>query len=400
MDDSLWVAAVEGGRLQGLEIDPGSEEVRWGSIYWARVTTIDASLDAAWLDLDGDNTGLLNNADVRIRNKDGTYSKGGEKAIGKVLKAGQMIAVQAKSAYKPVGGIEPTREDKSPRMSMEIALPGRYLIHLPLMKENQVSQRIRDKKLRKQLLDMMSAMDNTSGCILRSAAADTQTDVLVREGKILREIWEQLKRHLQGDEAGLIMLGPDAVHRILGDMAGANVTNIEIVTMERYQSAEEWCEIYAPDLVTRIRPVELANPHENLSLFDFRDINGQIEDLLQPYVILGGSGVLLIQETAALTAIDVNRGGDKGSNLAINIEAAAEIARQIRLRNLGGILIIDFLRLPGKKEEKKLLEALEKAFREDPCTVQIHGVTALGLYEITRTRRTPPLQDRLETAPA
>ena len=125
-DGSLWAAALQDGRLEGLEVDPAFEEVRSGSIYWARVKTIDAALDAVFVDLDGDNTGILYNKDVRIKNKDGTYKKGGDIAIGKVLRPGQMVTVQANSAYLPTDSYDYiNRESKLPQVSMDVTLPGR-----------------------------------------------------------------------------------------------------------------------------------------------------------------------------------------------------------------------------------------------------------------------------------
>lgn len=399
MGESLWVATVEKNKLSGLEIDPENEEVRWGSLYWAKVTHIDKALDAAYVDLDGDNTGILNNADIRLPDKKGGIKKGGDVAIGKLLSPGDMIAVQAKSGYLPrLDSTDLTMEDKSTRVSMNITLPGRHLIYSPMMSDNRISKRIHDKKQRKQLTKMLNNVENIQGCILRASAANTQTDVLIREGSILKKIWEQLQEFLSGKEVGLIMLGPDAVQRTLSDQAGRIIDTIDIVTMDTYQDVEEWCEIYAPDLVTKVTPVELPDQHADLGLFDFRDILDQIEDLFQPYVLMNGGGNIIIQETAALCAIDINRGSDTRSKLAINLDAVKEIGRQIRLRNLGGIVVIDFLKMANKKEKEKLMAALDDLVTEDPCTVQIHGLTALGLVEITRNRRTPPLQERLDLA--
>ena len=399
MEGSLWVATVEKNKLTGLEIDPSDEEVRWGSIYWAKVTHIDKALDAAYVELDEDNAGLLNNADVHITDKKGNIKKGGDVAIGKLLHPGDYIAVQAKSGYLPrLDSTDLTIEDKSARVSMNITLPGRHLIYSPMMGENRISKRIHDKKQRKQLTKMLNNVENIKGCILRASAANTQTDMLIRESNILKEIWERLQEFLAGNEAGLIMLGPDAVQRTLSDQASSTIDTIDIVTMEQYQHVEEWCEIYAPDLVTKVTPVELPDQEADLGLFDFHDILDQIEDLFQPYVLMNGGGNIIIQETAALCAVDINRGSDTRSKLTINLDAAQEIGRQIRLRNLGGIIIIDFLKMTHKKEKDSLASALENIAREDPCTVQIHGLTVLGLVEITRKRRTPPLQERLDLA--
>ena len=135
---------------------------------------------------------------------------------------------------------------------------------------------------------------------------------------------------------------------------------------------------------------------DDMALFYERDMIGQIESLFDPYVLLPGGGSIIVQKTAALTAVDVNKGGDKRSNLAVNIEAAQEVARQMRLRNIGGIMVVDFLGFKSKKDEVAVLEGLDKAVNQDPCTVQVHGRTALGLVEITRKRRTPPLEERFE----
>lgn len=400
MDGSLWSAALEGGKLTGLEVDPSQEEVRWGSIYWARVFRIDTSLDAAFVDLDGSNKGILNCGDVYITNEDGSVTRGGSVAIGKLLRPGQMIAVQAKSGYLPKTEEDDNlhSEDKIPAVSMNIALNGRYLIYTPMAPENRVSQRIRNKQLRQSLMSMLDALDDVRGMILRAAAAHTQTDILIRESKILKAIWEQLKPHFTGDESGLIMEGHDALQRILADYSSKRIERIEVVTMDHYQQVEEWCEIFAPDLVPKIAPVEVDDPEEGLALFEHRDLMGQIEDLFQPYAVLSSGGSIIIENTAALVAIDVNSGGDKRSRLATNIEAAEEIARQIRLRNLGGMILVDFLKMKSKDDAEALRKAFEDFIMDDPCTVQLHGMSSLGLMEITRSRRTPALQERFDSA--
>lgn len=400
LDGSIWVAALgEDGRLAGLEVDPASEEVRWGSIYWAKVARIDKAMDAAYIALDGENIGILHNADVRIRRKNGTVVKGGEKDIGKYIQPGQMIAVQAKSAYLPREDDDNIPdEDKKPRLTMNIALPGRYLIHVPLEKENRVSQRIRDKKLRKQLQAMLDGNPDCHGCILRAAATDMQTEFLVREAKILADIWAQVQVHFEGDRPQLVMLGPDAVQRALSDQSAHRISSIRLTTLEHLQIAQDWCGIFAPDLMTRIEAVKIDNADSEFALFEYADVVPQIEGVLQPYAILPSGAAVIIQETAALTAIDVNRGADQRSNAAINMDCAWEIARQLVLRNMGGAIVIDFLKVNNKAEQKEIAEYMDSWFlANDPCTVQVHGFTALGMLELTRQRRTPPLMERYQS---
>lgn len=394
-----WVAALNKRRLYGLDVDPPHEEVRWGSIYWAKVDRIDKTLDAAFLDLDGDNKGLLFARDYKADPGDSGKAKK-DTPLSQNINPGDFLLVQAKAGYiqRLAEGDTDSQQDegKLPRMSMNISLPGRYLIFMPMENENRISRRIRDKDLRARMMNLLEDLKECSGCILRAAAANIQTDILVREAKILREMWDQLNDFTGGDYSELIMLGPDAIQRTLSDQAGRHIESIEVVTMEDFQTVEDWCDIFAPDLMTRIEPVEIRDPERDLSLFEHYDLIKQIEDLFRPYTILPGGGSVIIEETAALIAVDVNRGADKGSNLDINIRAAEEIAHQLRLRNIGGTVIIDFLRMKSNKDRQALTESLKTAFDHDPCTVQIHGFTNLGLVEIARARRTPPLKDRLE----
>lgn len=398
MAGGVWVAALEKNTLQGLEFDPPVEEVRWGSIYWAKVARIDKAQDAVYVNLDGDNIGILYNADVRIKNKGDNYAKGGNKDIGKYLQPGEMIAVQAKSGFLPEGDMPFAKAgSKSPRVSMNITLPGRYLIYSPMEKENRISQRIKDPEMRAQMHKVLDSLSGCNGCILRAAGANTQTDILIRESKILSAMWQQLQAFLQGDGPQLIMDGPDAVQRTLSDHAASLIDRIEVTTMDHYQLAEEWCDIYAPDLVTKIHPVEVKGAAQDFALFDHYDIIPQIEALFHPYAVMPNGSTIVIQETSALTAIDVNTAADSRGHLAVNLDAAREIARQIRVRNLGGAIIIDFLKMKGKKDRDEVKAALEKYFNDDPCTVQIHGWTGLGMMEVSRSRRTPPLQARYES---
>lgn len=396
-EENIWSVALDHGQLDGIEVDPTSETVRYGSIYWAKVIRIDTALDAAFLDLDGDNTGILYNRDTRFENKDGKIAKGGDIAIGKRLSPGQMIAVQAKTAYLVNNDADLwSREDKTAQMSMDITIQGRYLIYCAMMQINRISQRIRGEKLRAQLNDMITSLEDMKGFILRSSAVDMQTEILRREAAILRDMWMQISAYFEGNEPALIALGPDSIQRTLSDKAMNPIERIEVVTMDHFSQVEEWCAIFAPDLITKIRPVELPDGEKDLALLYHRDVIGQIESLLYEYVVLPRGGNLIIQRTAAMTVIDVNKGSDKRANLALNIEAADEIARQIRLRNLGGVIMIDFVNM-NKKDQARLQKEMDDETYTDPCTVQIHGFTKLGMMEISRKRRTPPLSDRIKS---
>ena len=149
-DGALWAAAIEKNVIQSLEIDTVMEHVRWGDIYQGRVKTLDSARDAAFIDLGEGLTGLLYNKNIRIQNADGTTTKGGGSSIGQLLSPGDIIIVQAKSAYIESENDRYTMEHKMPEVSMDISLQGRYLIFCPLMQTNRISQRVYNKNLRDQ----------------------------------------------------------------------------------------------------------------------------------------------------------------------------------------------------------------------------------------------------------
>ncbi len=399
-EENIWALALEGRLIEGIEIDPPYENVRWGSIYFAKITRIDAGLDAAFLNLDGENTGILYNRDVRFKDKEGNFHKGGADPIGKTLHPGDMVAVQAKTAYISQDSDYERLEDKDAKMSMDITLPGRYLIYCAQggtgSNKNTISSRIHGKAARARMQNMVDGIEDIKGFILRCAAANLQTEILQREARLLKEMWTQISEFLEGNEPALIMLGPDSIQRTLSDKAIEPIDRIEVVTMDHFAQVEDWCSLFAPDLMTKITPLQLDDATQDLALLEHRDLLGQIEALFHEYAFLNSGGNIIIQETAALTAIDVNKGSDKRSYLSVNIDAVHEIMRQLRLRNIGGIIVIDLLKM-NKRDEKILINELNKSINQDPCTIQIHGFTKLGLMEITRKRRTPPLNDRVNS---
>ena len=391
LDGSLWSAAIDKkNKIQNLEIDPYSEIIRWGSLYMGKVGRIDKAHDTAYIDLGFGFEGILYLKDVRIDGAPAPKSK----KIGQVLSPGQMIMVQVKTPHNPSGDDDGEGNNKVSKISMDIALQGRYLIYTPYASENRISKRIIDKDLRKDLKSMLKSVKDIHGCILRASAANCQTDVLVNEGKILKAIWENLIEYDGEAEPTLLMMGPNAVQRTLGDLAANRIGKIYVSTMDIFSETEEWCDLFAPDLMTKIEPKAAENTRSGMGLFEVYDLIGQFENLLKPYVILPSGGVIIIEETAAMTVVDVNSGADKNI-LNVNLEAAVEISRQLRIRNIGGIVMADFINMNSKSQREKVLQELEKSFVNDPCTSQCHGITELGVFEISRQRRTPTLAEKL-----
>lgn len=392
LEGSLWSVAIDkNNKIRNLEIDPYAEIIRWGSIYMAQVGRIDAAANVAYVDLGFGFEGYLQLKDVRVDGKPPAKSK----KIGQVLRPGEMIMVQVKTPHNPTG-----QEDsegvgvKASRVSMDIALAGRYLIYTPFSNENRVSKRIDNNGLRENLKSMLKEIKDIHGCILRSSAAHTQTDMLVREGKILKAIWDNILEYDGEPEPTLLMMGPNAMHRTLGDLAAHQITSIAVATDEIFVDTEEWCDLFAPDLMTKIVARAAENTRSGMGLFEIHDLIGQFEQLLNAYVILPSGGSIIIEETAAMTVIDVNSGADKNP-VNTNLEAAREIARQIRIRNIGGTIMADFITMKNASQRKQIEQSLVKALADDPCTASFHGVTKLGVFEISRERRTPTLEEKL-----
>lgn len=390
LDGSLWVAGVDKGRVASLEIDPYIELVRWGSIYWAKVMRVDNAINAAFVDMGYGLVGMLPASEVPGLKK-------GDK-IGRKIRSGQFVMVQIKVARQPEDddtGVD-SRPDaqKASKVSMDIALQGRFLIYTPKSPGNRISRRIRDPKVRKQLVEMSKAIKVVNGCILRASAAHTQTEMLTREAKIQRAIWESLQAFSEDAEPALLMLGPDALQRALADFATSRVGGIQVADEERLAEATNWCDLYAPELLHKIESRQITGTRTGMGLMESNDLLGQIEDFLRPDIDLKCGGSILFEETALGTMIDVNSGAAT-SLPSVNHEAADEIARQIRLRNIGGLILIDFAGLKDKPMLARTTAQLQKAFDLDPCTVEIHGPTKTGLIEVTRNRRTSSLMDRI-----
>ena len=391
LEGSLWSVAIDKkNKIQNMEIDPYTEIIRWGSLYMAKVMRIDAANNTAYVDLGFGFDGILFLKDVRI---DGATPPKGKK-IGQLLSAGDMVMVQIKSPHNPSGKEDESGQpQKVSRVSMDIALQGRYLIHLPYSQGNKISKRIHDKNMRKQLKAMLKDIDGMNGCILRASAANCQTDMLIREGKILKAIWDNLLEYDGEPEPTLLMLGPNAVQRTLADLAGGQLDSIAVSTMDIFEETEEWCDLFAPDLMTKIEPRGAENTRSGMGLFEVHDLLGQFEGLLKPYIVLPSGGSIIIEETSAMTTVDVNSGADKNPVNA-NIEAAREIARQLRIRNTGGIIMADFINMNSTSQKDRVIAQLDKSFADDPCTCLFHSITELGVFEISRQRRTPTLEEK------
>lgn len=396
-DGPLTRAAVlADGRLTDLHIDHADRPSLLGAIILGRVERIATGLNGAFIDLGGGLSGLLPAADVRrpVLDDDSPQSRShprpGSKpaAIGVLLRAGQPVVVQVKADAAGA---------KGPSLTMDVTLPGRFLVHAPLGRDIAVSKRLGTGPERAALARRIEELVTGAGWIVRAGAAQVSDDLLAAESEALHLQWRAIRDDARaGSAPRLLHPGPDAPTRALIEQGAAAPDSIivddpapagGILVGEGPQlsALRGWCDRHAPDLLPR-----LTAHRASQRLFDLRDLDTAIAELLDVRVPLPLGGSLVIERTEALTVVDVNA-GERGNPVDVNLDAAAEIARQLRLRNVGGIVVVDFVNMRGRGDAERVLAALSHAVESDPVQTQVYGMSKLGLVELTRARRGTPL---------
>ena len=384
----LRAAVVSDGRLSDLHIDrAGRAEAQAGSLWLGRVERLSSGLNGAFVDLGGGKAGLLGLSDARLpggrRPEPGT-------PIGTILRGGQGVLVQVKA--EAVG-------TKGPTLSMDFSLPGRFIVHVPFRRGVTVSRRLGDGPARGALTRRLQALTTGDGWIARAGSELAGDDAIIRETDSLARAWRDLESLAARSRAPApLSPGLDAARRAVINhgarpLSGVVVEVRDAVGRQWADAFAAWCADAAPDLLARLR--RHADPEP---LFERYDLDGQVEALRRPGVPLSGGAGLVVERTEALTAIDVNA-GERGNPLSVNLEAAAEIARQLRLRNIGGIVVVDFVSMPKRSDGERLLDLLAAAVRDDPVQTEVYGLSKLGLVELARARRGPMLVDLLREGP-
>lgn len=366
-------AAVTGGRLTDLYIDRADRPSLQGAVFLGRVERIVPALDGAFVDLGTGKPGLLSAADAR-------GPKGRVERIGTLLRAGQSVIVQVKA--DALGA-------KGPTLTMDVTFPGRFLVHAPFGKGVTVSRRIGDAGARAELLERLGAVAVGPGWIARASAAEADPAVLEAEADALALDWKRVEGAGAGSAPRCLHPAPSALTRILVETGARTPKSIVVDDVSLADALTAWCAERAPDLLPR-----LARQKPPGTLFDEYGLDEAIAELTRPQVPLPGGGSLVIERTEALWAVDVNA-GERGNALEVNREAAFELARQLRLRNIGGIVVVDFVNMKSRGDAERLLNALASALDEDPVQAQVYGLSKLGLVEITRARRGAALVDAL-----
>jgi ribonuclease G len=386
IDGRLHVAVVRKSVLTDLYIDPLDRTASWASLYLGKVIKIDTKLDAAFVDLGDGLTGFLAAKHVRHPGAGESETRTG---IADLLKGGQMILVQIKSE----GKLETRHENhKFPRLTMKLYVPGLFLAYSPTASQVTISSHISNA----QVLAHTAKLKGKGGWMVRSFAEKADEKDIDFEARYLQGSWQSIlaAKDAHQEDPGLLKPGPNALFRALVDQNALNFEHIYIGNKKILELMIGWCERHLPALATskRLRLYKPEKPGQRL--FDIHDVYGEIEALKESTVRLSTGSSIIIENTSAMTVIDVNQGSAASVSEA-NMSAAREIARQCRLRTLSGAILIDFINMDQKVERARLLEAMEQAFANDTANAQVHGFTRLGIIELTRKRKGATLLEKL-----
>ncbi len=381
------VAVVENGVLQELHIERSRSRGIVGNVYKGRVARTLPGMQAAFVDIGLDRAAFLHAADVRC-NGEAEGAVGEQVPIHARLHDGDEIVVQV--TRDPLGS-------KGARLSMSLTLPARYLVYMPMTRHIGISQKIEDEAERQRLRELIRAATENGaegGYILRTVAETASEEELRNDVRYLRRLWTSLQERMDSASApALLHADLPLALRALRDLVRANVEKLRFDSRETFQRACEFAGDFIPELGSRIEYYPGERP-----IFDLYSVEDEIRKALERKVLLKSGGHLVFDQTEAMTTIDVNTGAYVGRRtleetlFKTNLEAAQAIARQLRLRNIGGIIIVDFIDMADAEHRRQVVRALEKALARDRAKAHIAEMSALGLVEITRKRTRESLE--------
>ncbi len=353
-----------------------------GSIYRGRVKDVLPGMQAAFVDIGREKNGFLhlNDAYPLFNSKQRHLFSKKKLKINQVLSPGQEIMVQV--TKEPIG-------TKGPKITCRVSLPGRYYVFLPYDSRINISRRINDQKERTRLKDITkNLIDNQHGVIIRTNAREKDKELLEKDYNFLRSLWQRIKNRYHRNRAPRLLHSDiNLIHQVVRDHLSPDIDRVVIDDRDDYENLSDFAEKLAPDINSRIFFYQRNRP-----IFETYGIEQELESLMKRKVWLSSGGYITFDSTEALVAVDVNTGKFTGrKNLQdtvfkTNLEAAKEIARQLRLRDIGGIIIIDFIDMDIKSNREKVIEVLERELKRDRTKTSLMGLTELGLVELTRKK--------------
>ena len=390
------VAVLEDGKLEEFNIERTSEERLVGSIFKGKVRNLEDGLKAAFVDIGFEKNAFLHYWDIVPSNFDSGVEiverptgrdrrrekpKITQKDIPRVYPPGSDIIVQVTKG--PIG-------TKGPRVTTNLVVPGRYLVLLPNSDQSGISRKIENPQERQRLKGILRKLSipDGMGVIMRTVGEGQQLRYFVRDLALLLEEWAGVQDHIKNQPpATCVFQEPDLIDRTVRDFLTEDVERIVVDSPKAYDRMREMISRISKRSAAKVKLYNEPQP-----IFDRFGITRQLENAFSRQVHLKSGGYIVVDETEALVAIDVNTGRHKGGKdqesaiLKVNLEAAEEIARQLRLRNMGGLIVLDFIDMKSRGDQHKVFQRMKEGLRRDKAKTHVLPISQLGLMEMTRQR--------------
>jgi ribonuclease G len=388
-------ALIENGVVQEIYIERVKRKGYVGNIYLGKVVRVLPGMQAAFVDIGQERAGFIHAADISPLNKNGMEERTPEVAdIRSLAHEGQSLLVQV--TKDPIS-------NKGARLTTHLSVSARYLVYMPQTEHIGVSNRIEDETERERLRKAVEKLaaeyadQYRGGFIVRTVAEGVSEDELRADIPFVYKLWHDLADTIKAAKAPAIIYEDLPLFmRTVRDLMRPQIQKVRIDSRESFQRMASFAKHYAPEIGGRIEHYPGERP-----LFDIYGVEEELKRALDTKVVLKSGGYLIVEQTEAMCTVDVNTGAFVGHRnleetiFKTNLEAAASIARQLRLRNLGGIIIIDFIDMTDQEHQRQVLRTLEKALERDRAKTTINGVSALGLVEMTRKRTRESLEQIL-----
>ena len=389
------IAIIEDGTLVEVYVEKQDQQRMVGNIYKGKVENVLPGMQAAFVDIGYDINAFLPFSEIENpaylmdidESEDSSSNKTNRKSnkhandnVNVDLKTGQSIFVQV---------IKEAFAGKGPRITTEVAIPGRLLVLVPNSKYVGISKKIWDKYERRRLKKLVSSLkDNDAGIIVRTVAEGKSEELIKNDLQNLENSWQKiLKASNQKKDVELLYEDLETASSVIRDLFTPDISKIVIDSKKLYKKINSYLEDVSPNMASRLEHYKIKKP-----LFESMGIENEIDKLLRPKVWLKSGAYLIIEKTEAMVVVDVNSGrfvGKKNheeNSLKINLEACKEVARQLRLRDLSGLVVIDFIDMKNESNRKKIYYELRKELKKDRAKVAVSPISDFGLLEMTRQR--------------
>lgn len=403
--ESVWLALLKDGKLIELHEERGKTDYAVGDIYHGKVRKVVPSLNACFVDVGYEKDAFLHYLDLgpqyKSLNKYAQHTLKGKQNVADLLyfkkeedipKDGKITDVISSSQHILVQVAKEPISSKGPRLSAEVTLAGRYLVLVPFSNKISISQKIKDHKERDRLKDVLSDIKPKNfGVIIRTVAKNKKIEQLDNDLKELMEKWKKLHGNLVNSAPPRRVLGEiNKASSLLRDLLNADFTNIHVNDEALFEQMSSYVASIAPE-----RKKIVKHYNGKLDIFEKFGINKQIKALFGKKVPMPSGGYLIIEHTEAMHVVDVNSGnrkdakGQESNALATNLEAAEELARVLQLRDMGGIVAVDFIDMHQRENNKILFDKMKEFMKSDRAKHNILPPSRFGVIEITRQRVRP-----------